>query len=158
MNKKVVAVSGGFDPIHIGHIRQMQEAKKLGDELVVFLNSDQFLINKKGRPFMKFEERKEVIEAFGCVDRVVAVIDQDQTVCETLRLYKPDIFANGGDRKSDNIPEYDVCNELGIEMVFGVGWGGKVQSSSDLIRDYCDFLQANEKAQIHELPRNQKGF
>ncbi len=157
MSKKVVAVSGGFDPIHIGHVRMMQEAKKLGDELIVFLNSDDFLIRKKGKPFMPFDERKELIEAFGCVDQVVEVVDQDQTVCATLRKYKPDIFANGGDRYSHNIPEYDVCGELGIEMVFGVGQGGKVASSSDMIRDYHEFLKENEAAKIFELPRNQAG-
>ncbi len=158
MSKKVVAVSGGFDPIHIGHVRMMQEAKKLGDELIVFLNSDDFLIRKKGKPFMPFDERKELIEAFGCVDQVIPVIDIDHTVCETLRKYKPDIFVNGGDRKSDDIPEYKICRELGIEMVFEVGRGGKVQSSSDLVRDFHEFLKKNEDAQIFNPIENGKAF
>ena len=154
-NKTVVAVSGGFDPIHIGHLRLMQDAREQGDYLIVFLNTDDFLEAKKGKAFMSFAERKELIEGFACVDEVVATIDPVvsgppyQTQCETLRHYRPDIFANGGDRKFDNIPEYQVCEELGIDMVFNMGEGGKVQSSSDLVRDYHDFLQDNHKAEIH---------
>ena len=127
-----VAVSGGFDPIHVGHIRYFKEAKKLGDKLVVILNSDQFLKNKKGYIFMPFEERKELLESIKYVDEVVRCIDKDQTVCQTLRKLKPDIFAKGGDRNLKNIPEKEVCEELGIKMLFGVG-GGKVQSSSWLV-------------------------
>lgn len=149
----VVAVSGGFDPIHIGHIRLMEEAKKLGTKLIVFLNSDDFLIRKKGKPFMPFHERKEVIEAFGCVDMVVPVVDEDQSVCETLRTYRPHIFANGGDRKAENIPEYGICEECDIKMIFGIGAGGKVQSSSDMIRDYHEFLKTRDDAAIFDLPR-----
>jgi D-beta-D-heptose 7-phosphate kinase/D-beta-D-heptose 1-phosphate adenosyltransferase len=135
MTKKkiVVAVSGGFDPIHIGHIRNLKEAKKLGDKLLVILNTDDFLIRKKGKPFMVFDERKEILEAIRWVDEVVASVDTDQTVCQSLRHYKPDIFAKGGDRTIGNIPEKATCNELGIKMVFGVG-GAKIQSSSWLIK------------------------
>lgn len=135
MNKKkiVVAVSGGFDPIHIGHIRYFKEAKKLGDELLVILNTDDFLIRKKGKPFMIFDERKEILEAIRWVDEVVASVDNDQTVCKSLRYYRPDIFAKGGDRTIDNIPEKETCNELRIKMFFGVG-GPKIQSSSWLIK------------------------
>ena len=153
--KKIVAVSGGFDPLHIGHLRLMQEARKQGDYLIVFLNTDDFLIAKKGRPFMPFAERKELIEGFACVDEVVATLDPVipeppyQTQCETLRHYRPDIFANGGDRKSDNIPEYAVCEEEGIKMVFNMGEGGKVQSSSDLVTDYHEWLLENKEATIH---------
>ncbi len=132
-NKKiVVAVSGGFDPVHIGHIRYLKEAKKLGDKLLVILNSDDFLIRKKGKPFMVFAERKEILEAIRWVDEVVPSVDNDQTVCQSLRYYQPDIFAKGGDRTMSNIPEKDTCTELGIKMVFGVG-GAKIQSSSWLI-------------------------
>ncbi len=133
--KKVVAVSGGFDPIHIGHVRMIRAASKLGDELVVILNTDRFLKDKKDFIFMPFEERKEILESIAGVSRVVECIDRDQTVCETLAQLKPDIFANGGDRKDeDDIPEHDVCAQHGIEMVFNVGEGGKVQSSSELAK------------------------
>lgn len=135
----VVAVSGGFDPIHIGHIRLFQEAKKLGDRLVVILNNDNWLKDKKGFPFMPEVERKEIIEAIAGVDEVVltehAPEDPDRSVCHILRKIKPDIFANGGDRKPDGdpVPEVGLCNELGIKIVYNVGEGGKVQSSSWLI-------------------------
>jgi rfaE bifunctional protein nucleotidyltransferase chain/domain len=138
--KKVVMVSGGFDPIHIGHIRLMQEAKKLGDELVIVLNNDNWLRKKKGSEFMSAVERKEIIEALSCVDKVIISFHEespeDMSVCEEILKVKPDIFANGGDRFADNIPEFKLCNELGIKMVFNVGKGGKVRSSSELLRKY----------------------
>ena len=141
-NKKqiVVAVSGGFDPLHVGHIRMMQEAKKLGHKLVVILNNDNWVQTKKGCVFMNQKERKELIESIGCVDEVVltshAKGTKDMSVCGTLKKVKPDIFANGGDRKFDNIPEVPVCKKLGCKMVFNLGKGGKVQSSSWLLTDY----------------------
>lgn len=134
---KTVVVSGGFDPIHIGHVRMMFEAKALGDKLVVVLNNDNWLCKKKGGAFMPEDERKEIIEALKPVDQVVITKhkpdDDDTTICDALREVKPDIFANGGDRKEGNVPEYAVCEELGIEMIFGIGRGGKVQSSSWLV-------------------------
>ncbi len=135
-HKKItVAVSGGFDPIHVGHLRMFQEAKKLGDRLIVFVNSDRFLEEKKGRGFMSVQDRIEIIKAFECVDDAIEVIDQDQSVCATLAHHKPAIFANGGDRKADNIPEYQVCEDLGIQMIFNVG-GEKIRSSSELLEQY----------------------
>ena len=138
--KVVVAVSGGFDPLHIGHTRMMREAKKLGDELVVILNNDNWLKKKKGFAFMPQRERKELIEAVKWVDRVVftghKANSSDMSVCAELKKIKPHIFANGGDRKLDNIPEVPVCREIGCRMVFNVGRGGKVQSSSWLLAAY----------------------
>ena len=134
--KIVVAVSGGFDPLHIGHIRYFKEAKKLGDELVVILNTDNFLIEKKGYFFMTYDQRLELIENYEhIVDRVVKCIDEDQTVCKTLASLKPSIFAKGGDRTLENIPEREVCEKLGIKMLFGVG-GKKIQSSSWLLKNF----------------------
>jgi len=134
----VVAVSGGFDPIHIGHTRLFRSAKKLGSELVVILNNDNWLKNKKGFSFMPEKERREVLEAIKYVDRVIisrhGKNPKDVSVCKELAKLKPDIFANGGDRKSSNIPEYEICSKLGIKMIFGVGKGGKIQSSSSLIK------------------------
>lgn len=126
---KTVAVSGGFDPIHIGHIRMFKEARKLGDKLIVILNSDKFLKEKKGFVFMPFKERKEIIESIRYVDEVTPCFDKDNTVCNTLSSLKPDVFANGGDRKEGNVPEKPVCDKYNIEMVYNVG-GGKIQSSS----------------------------
>lgn len=134
---KVVAVSGGFDPVHIGHVRMFEAAKKLGDQLVVILNNDNWLKKKKGYVFMHEKERKEIIEAFRVVDKVVitkhAKNFKDTSVCAELKKIKPAIFANGGDRKLDNIPEVAVCKKINCQMVFNVGKGGKVQSSSWLV-------------------------
>ncbi|MES2087617.1 MAG: adenylyltransferase/cytidyltransferase family protein [Patescibacteria group bacterium] len=141
-NKKplVVAVSGGFDPVHIGHVRMFNEAKKLGDKLVVILNNDNWLKNKKGEPFMPEAERKEILEALAAVDEVVLTshpeIVTDTSVCAELEKIRPDIFANGGDRRNpDEIPSLEsvVCNKHNIKMVFNIGHGGKVQSSSWLV-------------------------
>ncbi|MBN2074044.1 MAG: adenylyltransferase/cytidyltransferase family protein [Dehalococcoidales bacterium] len=133
MKEKTVTVSGGFDPLHIGHIRMICEASKLG-KLIVILNNDAFLIRKKGRAFMPIEERKEILENIKGVDSVFVSIDEDDSVCKSLEAIKPDIFANGGDRKDESeIREAEVCKRLGIEMVFNVG-GGKVQSSSWLTK------------------------
>ena len=134
MLKKIVAVSGGFDPIHIGHVRMIREAAALGNELVVILNNDDWLMKKKGFVFMPQEQRKEIIEALSGVSQVYITQHEpdctDMSVCDALKAIQPHIFANGGDRFADNIPEAILARELGIELVFNVGQGGKVQSSS----------------------------
>ncbi len=136
----VVAVSGGFDPIHVGHIRLFEEAKKLGDVLVVIVNNDHWLRKKKRHVFMPDYERCEVIAALRAVDKVVLSKHpknpRDMSVCRELRELQPDIFSNGGDRTHDNIPEVPVCDAIGCKMLFNVGHGGKVQSSSWLLKDY----------------------
>lgn len=142
LNKKpvIVAVSGGFDPIHSGHVRLFQEAKKLGDKLVVILNNDNWIKLKKGRGFMDHKERAEIIRAFKDVDEVFITKHskntKDMSICNELRLIQPDIFANGGDRTAKNIPEVAVCNAIGCKMIFNVGKGGKIQSSSWLLEKY----------------------
>ncbi|MDO8655024.1 MAG: adenylyltransferase/cytidyltransferase family protein, partial [bacterium] len=129
-----------FDPVHIGHVRLFEEARRLGDELVVILNNDNWLRKKKGYVFMPEKERKEVIEALRPVGRVVltshAKNAKDMSVSRELRKIRPDIFANGGDRKKHNVPEIAVCREIRCAMVFGIGKGGKIQSSSWLLRSY----------------------
>ncbi len=136
----IVAVSGGFDPVHIGHVRMMREAKKLGDKLIVILNNDNWLKKKKGHAFMSQQERKEILQAIRWVDGVVLTghkpDSKDMSVCAELKKIKPDIFANGGDRKFGNIPEVPVCKAIGCKMVFNVGHGGKVQSSSWLLEKH----------------------
>ncbi len=142
-----VAVSGGFDPLHIGHVRMFEEARKLGSKLVVILNNDNWLKNKKGFAFMSEKERKELIESFPFVDKVVITDhkadDEDRSVVRALKKLKPAVFANGGDRDKENAgakdsslnPEREVSKKLGIKLAFNVGRGGKVQSSSWMIRD-----------------------
>src|SRR6185436_3734125 len=133
----VVAVSGGCDPIHTGHVRMFKEAKALGDKLVVILNNDNWLQKKKKFNFMSQKERKEIIESIKYVDEVVISKHkhdpEDMSVTEELRHLKPDIFANGGDRTKKNVPEDAVCRRLNCKMVFNVGAGGKIQSSSWLL-------------------------
>ena len=129
--RKIVAVSGGFDPVHVGHVRMISEAAKLGD-VIIIANSDEWLIRKKGYMFMPYEERQEILYNFKGVIDVIEAYDDDGSVCETLEKIKPDIFANGGDRKDDNVPEVALCNELGIELRWNIG-GGKIQSSSELV-------------------------
>ncbi|MCX6793202.1 MAG: adenylyltransferase/cytidyltransferase family protein [Candidatus Falkowbacteria bacterium] len=139
LNKKsiIVAVSGGFDPLHVGHVRMFQTAKSLGDYLVVILNNDNWLELKKGFAFMPDKERKELIENIKWVDKVVLSFHKkgtkDMSICNELKKIKPDIFANGGDRTHSNIPEVPVCEKLGTKMIFNIGKGGKIQSSSWLL-------------------------
>lgn len=130
-NLNVIAVSGGFDPVHVGHLRMFEDATKYG-KVVVIANSDDWLMRKKNYIFMPFEERKEIIEAFECVYKVEHVDDSDGTVCEALTRIRPAFFANGGDRKSNNVPEVALCNDLGIKLLWNIG-GNKIQSSSDLV-------------------------
>ena len=136
----VVAVSGGFDPLHIGHVRMFNQAKKLGTKLIVILNNDHWLRKKKGYVFMNQRERKEVIEGLRSVDKVVLTSHKkdaaDMSVVQELKKLKPHIFANGGDRKFKNVPEVPVCKEISCKMVFNVGQGGKIQSSSWLLGEY----------------------
>lgn len=160
-NKIVVAVSGGFDPPHVGHIRMFQEAKKFGDELVVILNNDNWLKKKKIHNFMHQEERRELLESIGCVDRVVLTghpkNPTDMSVCRELLRVKPDIFANGGDRKAESdIPEAKVCREMGTKMVFNVGHGGKVQSSSWLLAKYVGKLKPARKLKVRKILKELK--
>ena len=131
MRKKTVAVSGGFDPIHVGHIRMIREAAEHGD-VIVIANSDEWLLRKKGYVFMPWKERAEIIQSIKGVAAVFQADDDDDTVTESLLRLKPDIFANGGDRKQQNTPEMKVCDDIGIEMLWNVG-GGKIQSSSEFV-------------------------
>ena len=127
-------VSGGFDPLHIGHVRLMQEAGRWG-KLIVAINSDDWLRRKKGYVFMPFEERRAIIEALECVWITVAFDDSDNTAIDAIRKQKPKIFANGGDRTKENVPEQAICEELGVEMWWGIGGEDKPQSSSWLVQN-----------------------
>jgi len=132
-----VAVSGYFDPLHIGHIEYFQLAKNLAGEdgtLTVILNNDEQTLSKKGKVFMIQEERKKLIKSIRFVDEVYISIDTDGSVCKSLQAIMPNIFANGGDRYQGEVPETKTCEELGIKMVDGLG--EKIQSSSDLIKSW----------------------
>lgn len=133
IKRPIVCVSGGFDPAHFGHTRLFEAAAKHGS-LIVILNSDGWLIRKKGYRVMDWYGRCEVIKYFRDVKAVSPVNDLDGTVCEALERIKPDFFANGGDRTDKNTPERDLCAKLGIEMLWGVG-GEKVASSQELVNE-----------------------
>ena len=134
---KIIAISGYFDPIHRGHIEYIQLAKKLGDKLIVILNNDHQCAIKKGRAFMPIEDKRAILEALEHVDEVFVSIDEDETVCESLKALKPHIFAQGGDRFSYEVPEVKVCEDLGISIVDNLG--KKLQSSSELIKTQKNF-------------------
>tara|TARA_B100001057_G_scaffold83127_1_gene78760 strand:+ start:898 stop:1341 length:444 start_codon:yes stop_codon:yes gene_type:complete len=145
---KVVVVSGGFDPVHSGHIFYLLEAKKFGDRLIVALNSDEWLIKKKGKEFMPFEERKIILENLICVDQVIDFEDDDLGSCinalKSIKKMFPNdeiIFANGGDRNKENIPE---MTEEGIQFLFGIGGNFKRNSSSSILDEWVDFAQKNK--------------
>lgn len=126
-----ICVSGGFDPIHVGHVRMIHDASLQGD-VIVILNSDAWLKKKKGYVFMDWLSRAFILRAIRGVKAVEPVDDRDGTVCEALERIRPDYFANGGDRASDNTPEVELCKTLCIKTLFNVG-GEKVMSSSELV-------------------------
>jgi len=118
--KSTVMVSGGFDPVHVGHIRMIREAAKYGD-VIVIANSDDWLYRKKGFNFMEFDSRHEILDSIKGVVLVDSVDDSDGTVCDAIRRHSPTYFANGGDRGRDNTPEVMLCKELGVELLWEIG-------------------------------------
>ena len=129
-NKIRVAVSGYFDPIHVGHLEYLRMAKELGDFLVVIFNNNFQCKLKKGKHFMDENDRVEIVKALRFVDEVFLSVDKDRTVCKSLEEIKPDVFANGGDRATSEVPETPVCKKFNIKMVDGLG--DKIRSSSSL--------------------------
>ncbi|MDD2354141.1 MAG: adenylyltransferase/cytidyltransferase family protein [Patescibacteria group bacterium] len=128
----VVAVSGYFNPLHVGHIEMIEKAKKLGDKLVAIVNNDYQVKIKGSVPFMSAADRVRIIGALRDVDEVFLAVDRDKSVCKSLKIINPDIFANGGDRKNINdVPEYPICEKMGIKMVDGLG--RKIRASSKMI-------------------------
>ena len=139
--RTTVMVSGGFDPVHAGHIRMIRDAASFGD-VIIIANSDDWLYRKKGFVFMTFDQRAEILNAIKGVILVDSVDDMDGTVCEAIRRHKPTFFANGGDRRKTNTPEVDVCKELEIKLLWGVGGDKKLASSSELVKGSQTFNSA----------------
>ncbi len=142
--KTIVVISGGFDPVHCGHIQLLKKASALGDKLIVGLNSDDWLTRKKGRPFMRLDERRNILESIKWVDEVWEFDDSDDSACDLLRRVKQYysrilsfkdsiVFANGGDRTQENIPEMIIDD---VEFVFGVGGDNKANSSSWILQEW----------------------
>ena len=166
---KVIIVSGGFDPVHVGHIRMFKDAAAMADKdsqvnqgkVIVALNSDEWLERKKGKAFMPFEERKEILQSIKHVSNVIAFDDSDETACDAIKQmyekyeyltesnFNDDAlcFANGGDRIVGNVPsvESTLCEEKGVKMLWNIG-GVKVQSSSSLVENF----EAREYAYINK--------
>ena len=132
----VVAVSGYFDPIHVGHLEYLKLAKQLGDKLIVIVNNDKQTILKKGKSFMNEKDRMEIVSALQCVDEVFLSIEDDKSVCKSLEFLKPSIFANGGDRSLSEIPETAIIDKYSIKMVDGLG--NIIRSSSKITGIKCD--------------------
>jgi cytidyltransferase-like protein len=155
---KIVCTSGGFDPLHPGHASCISESKQYGDTLVVVVNGDGFLHRKKGKAFMDLQTRCQVVSFLRNVDYVIPFeIENDQTVSEALRRVRPHVFTKGGDRVGQaTIPEWDVCQELGIELVWGVG-EPKLWSSSDFLKEWGEFWSEREnKIPVQEGPTVEK--
>ncbi len=139
--KRIVLITGGFDPLHSGHIAYFKAAKKLGDILVVGVNSDAWLTRKKGAPFMPYMERATIVRSIAGVDFVIDFNDSDGSAKHAIQMvrqsYPQDkiIFANGGDRTSSNIPEMDIIDD-NLEFVFGVGGEDKKNSSSWILQEW----------------------
>jgi len=144
MKDRVVLVTGGFDPLHSGHIEYFKEAKKLGSKLIVGLNSDEWLTRKKGRPFMPIEERAAIIKELAVVDKVISFDDSDGSACgaifkvlSTTPSGTKIIFANGGDRTNTTTPEYETYGDMNyVEFVWGVGGEDKKNSSSWILEEW----------------------
>ncbi len=160
-----VLATGGFDPIHSGHIEYLKDANLCGTQLVVGVNSDEWLVRKKGRAFMPWEERAAIVQELSCVDQVISFDDSDDTAINALEkvklLYPNDtiIFVNGGDRTSDNIPEMAV---EGVDFEFGIGGNNKANSSSWILKEWAQpttqrkwgtykILDSNGDWQVKEL-------
>ena len=136
--KPTIMVSGGFDPVHAGHIRMIRDAAQYGDVIIV-ANSDDWLFRKKGFVFMEWERRVEILNAIKGVILVDSVDDADGTVCAAIRRLKPTYFANGGDRGRTNTPEQSVCEEIGVKLLWGIGGEEKLASSSELAKKARNF-------------------
>lgn len=138
---RVVLITGGFDPVHSGHIEYMNAARQLGDYLFVGLNSDDWLTRKKGKPFMPWIERHVILSNLWAVDDCFAFDDRDGTACDAIRKVREEnpestiVFANGGDRTQENIPEMN-CGIDNIEFVFGIGGTEKKNSSSWILKNW----------------------
>jgi cytidyltransferase-like protein len=141
---KIVCTSGGFDPLHYGHILYLQEAAKLADRHIVILNGDSFLIRKKGYLCISAKERRDILLTFPFIDLVVIHESGEDTVNGMLTIIHPDIFAKGGDRIEGNTPEKAICASLGIEIVYGVGGFNKYNSSSDIIGNAMKMIRNKE--------------
>ena len=154
-------VSGGFDPVHLGHLRMLQEAKKLSDKVIVLLNNDAWLVKKKGKPFMNENQRKEILSEFKSITKVIIQNSSDKSSNQAIEDFvqnnpnKSICYCNGGDRSNiKNILESKICKKLGVSLEFGVGGEEKVESSSQLSRNYLGNVEKRPWGNYHVIAKN----
>ena len=154
-------VSGGFDPVHVGHLRMFQDAKKLSDKVIVLLNNDDWLIKKKGKPFMNQTQRKEILEEFESISQVIIQKSSEESSSFAIEEFaknnkkKSICYCNGGDRNNtENIREAVICKKLDIDLVFGVGGDEKIESSSKLSKNYLGNIEEKPWGNYHIIAKN----
>ena len=154
-------VSGGFDPVHIGHLRMFQDAKKLADEVIVLLNNDDWLVKKKGKPFMNQNQRKEILEEFKSISEVIIQTSSEPSSSLAIEDFvikntnKSICYCNGGDRSNiENIRESEICKKLKVNLEFGIGGENKIESSSDLTKNYLGNIEKRPWGNYHIIARN----
>jgi len=154
-------VSGGFDPVHVGHLRMFKDAKKLSDEVVLLLNNDDWLIKKKGKPFMNESQRKEILEEFKSISKVIIQTSSDKSSSQAIEDFviknpnKNICYCNGGDRNGiENILEADICKKLGVNLEFRVGGEKKIESSSQLTKNYLGNIEKRPWGSYHIIAKN----
>jgi len=157
-------VSGGFDPVHVGHLRMFQDAKNLSENVIVLLNNDEWLMKKKGKPFMNEGQRKEILDEFKSISKVIIQTKSDRSSSRAIEEFvhnNPDktvCYCNGGDRSNiRNIREADICNKLGVTLEFGIGGNTKIESSSQLSKNYLGNVEERPWGNYHIIAKN-KGY
>ena len=157
-------VSGGFDPVHVGHLRMFQDAKNLSDKVILLLNNDEWLVKKKGKPFMNEAQRKEILGEFKSISKVIIQTSSEKSsnkAIEEFVLNNPNktiCYCNGGDRSNiKNIPEAEICQKLGVNLEFGVGGEDKIESSSQLTKNYLGNVEKRPWGNYHIIAKN-KGY
>ena len=157
-------VSGGFDPVHVGHLRMFQDAKNLSENVIVLLNNDEWLIKKKGKPFMNEDQRKEILDEFKSISKVIIQTANDKSSSQAIEEFvqnNPDktiCYCNGGDRSNiRNIREAEVCKKLGVTLEFGIGGDKKIESSSQLTKNYLGNVEERPWGNYHIIAKN-KGY
>ena len=157
-------VSGGFDPVHVGHLRMFQDAKNLSENVIVLLNNDEWLIKKKGKPFMNEDQRKEILDEFKSISKVIIQTANDKSSSQAIEEFvqnnpnKTICYCNGGDRSNiRNIREAEVCKKLGVTLEFGIGGDKKIESSSQLTKNYLGNVEERPWGNYHIIAKN-KGY